>query len=49
MMGVAVAGENNDFVATILQSYRGIDDQSLSTSNPKVGMEECDRLLLRRF
>jgi hypothetical protein len=33
MFGVAVAGENNDLVATVLQPHRSINDQSLGASD----------------
>lgn len=44
MLGVAMAGEDHDFMATVLQSDGSVDDQSFGPANPKVGMKECDIL-----
>lgn len=46
MLGVAVAREDDDFVAAVLQPYSGIDNQPFSSSNPQVGVEERDCFLI---
>jgi hypothetical protein len=44
-----MAGKDDNLVATVLQSYGGIDDQSFSTANAQIRMEECNGLLRGRF
>jgi hypothetical protein len=33
VLRVAVAGEDRDFVAAVLESYSGVDDEALGASN----------------
>lgn len=40
MQRIAIAGENDNFVSAVFQSYGGVDDESFGTSNTKIGMEE---------
>lgn len=37
---IAVAREDDDAIATVLQTYGGIDDKSLRAANTQVWMEE---------
>jgi hypothetical protein len=46
MPRIAVRREDGDFMATRLETDGGIDDQSLSTANTQVRVEENDTLLL---
>jgi len=46
MFWVAMACEHNHFVATVLEPYCSIDDQSFRPSNAQVGVEEEDGLWL---
>jgi hypothetical protein len=49
MFGVAVARENDHFMATVLQPHCRINDQSFCAANAQVGMEEGYVLLLLSF
>ena len=40
MLGITMICVNNDFVATILEPHRRVNDQSFCATDPKVGMEE---------
>lgn len=46
MTFVTVACEDDDSVASVLQTYSSINDQSLRTSNAKIRVEENNGLLL---
>ena len=37
---IAMAGENDDLVATILEANGGIDYETLSTADAQIGMEK---------
>lgn len=43
---VAMAGEDDDLVASVLQADRCIDHQSLCTSNSQVGVEKDNGLFV---
>lgn len=44
VLGVAVGGEDCDFVAEVLQAYCGVDDEALGAADAEVGVEEDDVL-----
>lgn len=46
MFGIAMAGENDNFMATILQPHCSVDDQPLRSSDTQVRVEEEYVLLL---
>jgi hypothetical protein len=49
MLGIAVASENNNVMATVFQSHSGIDNESFSASDAQIGVKEDDSLLLSLF
>ena len=48
MLGIAMAGENYNFVAAILQPNGSVNDQSFRPSNAQIRVEEDHDLLLLR-
>jgi hypothetical protein len=42
VLRIAVAGEDGDFVAAILEAYCCVYDESLGSSDAEVGVEEDD-------
>ena len=42
MVGIAVAGQDGDFVTSILETDGGVDDETLSTADAQVRVDEDD-------